>query len=139
MAWETERFTLDRETVWAGVTAVFDDPGKGRYWVAQRESQVVGCLLLLPEWSDWRNGQVWWIHSVYILPHARQQGVFRSVFQQLQRFVREDAQARGLRLYVEKENLIAQQVYRSLGMHDEHYFLFEWMPDAPKIAEDQKK
>lgn len=131
MAWETERVSLDRETVLQGVTAVFDDPGKGLYWVAQRQSEVVGCLLTLPEWSDWRNGQVWWIHSVYIVPHARRQGVFRAMYQQLQQFVTQEQQARGLRLYVDKRNHAAQKVYRSLGMHDDHYLLYEWMPHDP--------
>ncbi len=128
MAWETETYALDKETVLAGVTAVMDDPSKGHYWLAETDEGVIASLLTLPEWSDWRNGQVWWIHSVYVVPHARKQGVFRSLYQHLQQVVREDPTYRGLRLYVEKTNLEAQQVYRSLGMNDEHYALFEWMP-----------
>ncbi len=54
MAQETEHLTLDRPTVEKGVEAVFDDASKGAYWVAESEGQVVGCLLTVPEWSDWR-------------------------------------------------------------------------------------
>lgn len=128
MAWETEEFALDSETVHAGVTAVVDDPNKGIYWVAELDGELIGSLLTMPEWSDWRNGQVWWIHSVYIRPEFRRQGVFRSMYQRLQKVVEETPSYRGLRLYVEKTNGIAQQVYRSLQMNDEHYAMFEWMP-----------
>lgn len=128
MAWETEEFALDKETVIAGVTAVFDDPGKGRYWVTEDKGKVIGSLLTLPEWSDWRNGQVWWIHSVYITPSHRKQGVFRAMYNQLKEETYSDPTARGLRLYVDKRNHKAQAVYQSLGMNDEHYSLFEWMP-----------
>ena len=34
---------------------------------------------------------------------------------------------KGLRLYVDKTNLTAKQVYRALEMTDEHYQLFEWL------------
>ncbi len=130
MAWETESFGLDQETVTAGATALFDDPSKGHYWVAEGEAGLVGCLLTLPEWSEWRNGQVWWIHSVYVVPEARRQGVFRTMYQHLQKVVENDPSSRGLRLYVDKRNDKAQAVYRSLGMNDEHYALYEWMPSG---------
>ena len=76
MAKEAEDLTLDRPTVEKGVQAVFDDPHKGAYWIAELDGEVAGCLLTVPEWSDWRNGTVLWIHSVYVIPSARRRGVF---------------------------------------------------------------
>lgn len=67
-AHETENLKLDPPIVTQGVTAVLDDPSKGKYWLAERAGEVVGCLLTVPEWSDWRNGTVLWIHSVYVHP-----------------------------------------------------------------------
>ena len=78
MAKETEDFALDRPTVEKGVHAVFDDPHKGAYWIAELDGKVVGCLLTVPEWSDWRNGTVLWIHSLYVIPSARRRGIFRN-------------------------------------------------------------
>ncbi len=127
MAQETEDLDLDPATVTAGVQAVFDDPQKGEYWIAEREGDIVGSLLTVPEWSDWRNGTVLWIHSVYVVPGARKQGVFRKLYENLQTRVVSSDGLKGLRLYVETENGNAQRVYEKMGMSAEHYKLFEWL------------
>lgn len=127
MAWETEKMKLDPPTVEKGVSAVFDDPSKGKYWLAEANGEVVGCLLTVPEWSDWRNGTVLWIHSVYVKPEFRKEGIYRKLYSHLRDLVQNSKDLRGLRLYVDKTNQLAQKVYQSLGMTDEHYHLFEWM------------
>lgn len=127
MALETETLKLDHSTVIKGVSAVFDDPTKGKYWIAESDGHVVGCLLTIPEWSDWRNGTVLWIHSVYVLEKFRQIGVFKKLYLHLKDMVETSSDLRGLRLYVDKSNLKAQRVYESLGMSGEHYHLFEWL------------
>lgn len=128
MAFETENgLKLDPPTVIKGVTAVIDDPSKGKYWIAEISGDVAGCLLTVPEWSDWRNGTVLWIHSVYVKPEYRKNGVYKALYQHLKNIVAESNDLRGLRLYVDKTNIRAQQVYQNLGMNGEHYHLFEWM------------
>lgn len=128
MAMETEELKLDLETVKKGVQAVIDDPAKGRYWVMENEGDIAGCLLTVPEWSDWRNGTVIWIHSVYTLPKYRGQGVYKKLYEHIQNLVKNDPSLKGIRLYVDKRNRPAQEVYEKLGMNGEHYTLFEWMP-----------
>ena len=76
MAKETEGIELDEPTVRLGVQAVFDDPAKGGYYVAEAGGEIAGSLLTIPEWSDWRNGTVLWIHSLYVRPEFRRRGVF---------------------------------------------------------------
>ena len=127
MAWETEKLKLDPPTVVKGVTAVFDDPSKGKYWLAEADGVVVGCLLTVPEWSDWRNGTVLWIHSVYVHDAHRYAGVYRKLYQHLKEMVETSTELRGLRLYVDKSNERAQKVYEALGMSGEHYHLYEWL------------
>ena len=61
MAWETERKTLDRDTLARGIAAVFDDPRRGFYLVAELRGEPAGALLVTYEWSDWRGGDWWWI------------------------------------------------------------------------------
>ncbi len=129
MAWETEEFRLDQATVEKGVQAVIDDPSKGRYWIAEINGELAGCLLTVPEWSDWRNGTILWIHSVYVPSPFRGQGVYKALYQHVQQLVcASQQQLKGIRLYVDKRNKIAQDVYQKLGMNGEHYQLFEWMP-----------
>lgn len=127
MAWETENMKLDPPTVEKGVAAVFDDPSKGKYWLAELNGKVVGCLLTVPEWSDWRNGTVLWIHSVFVPPEFRKLGVYKQLYSHLKEMVQTSKDLRGLRLYVDKSNKRAQEVYESLGMSGEHYHLYEWM------------
>ena len=127
MAFETESMKLDPPTVDKGVSAVFDDPSKGKYWLAEANGKVDGCLLTIPEWSDWRNGTVLWIHSVYVHPEYRKNGVYRTLYSHLKKMVDDSKDLRGLRLYVDKTNAKAQQVYEVLGMSGEHYHLYEWL------------
>lgn len=127
MAWQTEQLMLDRPTVAAGVQAVFADPAKGTYYVAAWQEEVIACLLTTPEWSEWRNGTVLWIQSVFVQEAHRRRGVFRRMYQYLQEKVRRTPELMGLRLYVEKTNLPAQKVYRAIGMNGDHYHFFEWM------------
>ena len=127
MARESEGLELDPATVRQGVQAVFGDPAKGRYWVAEDEGRVIACLLTIPEWSDWRNATVLWIHSLYVVPEARRRGVFRALFLTLKRQVEASPELAGLRLYVEKGNALARQAYEALGMTAEHYDLYEWL------------
>ena len=127
MALETENLNLDPSIVHMGVSAVLDDPTKGKYWVAEVDGHIVGCLLTIPEWSDWRNGTVLWIHSVYVEPKFRRGGVFKALYLHLKENVLSSPELRGLRLYVDKTNLVAQKVYTELEMDREHYHLYEWM------------
>ncbi|MCF8332735.1 MAG: GNAT family N-acetyltransferase [Bacteroidales bacterium] len=127
MAQETEEVDLDRETATKGVSAVFDDLSKGQYLVALENQQLIGTTLLTPEWSDWRNGYVYWIQSVYVLPEYRGKRVFATIYEHIKRLVMQHESLIGLRLYVDKTNEKAQKVYEKLGMNGEHYKLFEWM------------
>jgi hypothetical protein len=127
LARETENFELDKATVTKGMLATFDDPSKGKYFIAEYNGDRVGCHSITFEWSDWRNGMVWWLQSVYVIESHRKYGIFKSMFQNLQRMMDEDESIRGLRLYVDKTNLKAQQVYQAMGMNGEHYSVFEKM------------
>jgi GNAT superfamily N-acetyltransferase len=127
MARETESLELDPEVLGRGVAAVFETPSLGRYFVAEQEGRVVASLMITYEWSDWRNGNVWWIQSVYVEPQFRGRGVYAGLYGHVQALVNGDPSLRGIRLYVDRRNTSAQEVYRRLGMNGEHYLVFEWM------------
>jgi GNAT superfamily N-acetyltransferase len=125
LAWETEKFKLDPQIIQRGVRAVLRDAAKGIYFVTEHEGKVVGQLLITYEWSDWRNGNFWWIQSVYVAAEFRQSGVFRSLFAQIQKLAKSRRDVCGLRLYVEKNNRRAQHAYEHLGMKHTHYEVYE--------------
>ncbi len=125
MAAETEGVALDVERLRAGTEAVFDDPSRGFYRIAEVDGRAAGMLLVTREWSDWRNGDFWWIQSVYVDPRFRRRGVYRAMHEQVMREARAAAGVRGVRLYVERENHRAQETYRALGMSPSNYDMYE--------------
>ena len=127
MARETEELELDRDTLTRGVNAVFADPSLGRYFVAEEDAEVVASLMITYEWSDWRAGMVWWIQSVYVVPSHRRRGIYAGLYTHVRALVERDPAIRGIRLYVDRRNVPAQEVYTRLGMNGEHYQVFEWM------------
>jgi len=126
MARETEGRELDRRVLGKGVEALLKDPSRGRYFVAVKGEEVVGQVMITTEWSDWRNGLVWWLQSVYVSKRHRREGVYRG----LHDHVREAALSEkvlGIRLYVERDNLAAQETYQALGMLASQYLMYEEM------------
>lgn len=124
MAEETEDKGLDRASLAQGVARMLAEPSRGFYLIAERDGQVAGQLMVTFEWSDWRNGDFWWIQSVFVRAEHRRRGVYSALHAAVAERARE-AGACGLRLYVEQENESAQATYRRLGMDRTHYQLFE--------------
>jgi GNAT superfamily N-acetyltransferase len=125
LAYETEGKVLDRDQLTRGVRAVLESPEKGQYYVAKENQVVVGQLMLTREWSDWRNGYFWWIQSVYVHRDWRKSGIFRALYLQVEMLTQMTPGVCGLRLYVDQENMAAQQTYVRMGMHVTNYRLFE--------------
>jgi GNAT superfamily N-acetyltransferase len=125
MAWETEKKELPEETITSGVRSLLARPDLGFYVVAHADGKAVGCLLITYEWSDWRNALWWWVQSVYVLPDYRGKGLYRLLYNEVRRLAAERGGVYGFRLYVEKENTRAQQIYEHLGMSEAHYSMYE--------------
>jgi GNAT superfamily N-acetyltransferase len=134
MAWETEHKRLDSDTVHAGVAAGLGDAARARYFIAMEDAPLaghetvgvpVGTLMLTTEWSDWRNGDWWWIQSVYVPEAHRRRGVFAALYRHVEAQARGTPGVIGLRLYVERANQAAQHTYTALGMTDAGYAMFE--------------
>lgn len=124
MAQETEGRPLDPEVIGPGVSRLLSDAGKGRYWLAETNAEVVGQIMVTYEWSDWRNGMLWWIQSVYVHPDHRRKGIFSALYRHVESLARENG-ACGLRLYVEQGNKRAQKTYEALGMLNPNYHVME--------------
>jgi len=125
MAQETESKLLDRKRLTQGVNAILKDTSKGMYFVAEVDGTVVGQLMVTYEWSDWRNGNFWWIQSVYVEREYRGKGVFKSLYDHVLSLARRQKDSCGLRLYVEKHNRRARKIYEDLGMKETDYLLYE--------------
>ncbi|HVJ64337.1 MAG TPA: GNAT family N-acetyltransferase [Bdellovibrionota bacterium] len=127
MAAESEDIALDQDKLRLGLRTVLASVELGTYYLAEESGEPLGCLLVTREWSDWRNGHVWWIQSVYVPPAHRKRGIYRQLYTHLQELAREDETVVGIRLYVEKDNIRARDVYKKLGMNEERYLVCEWL------------
>lgn len=117
---------LDESVLKDGVLAIVTDSTKGFYYVATNTTgDIVGQLMITYEWSDWKNAQIWWIQSVYVVKPYRKLGIFKQLYHRARHDATE-AQACGLRLYAYKDNANAHMVYKRLGMVSE-YAVFEDM------------
>ncbi len=125
LARESEGLSLDVPRVEAGVAALLTDRAKGVYYLAEAAGAVVGQTMITYEWSDWRNGNIWWIQSVYVKPEFRRAGVFRALFNHVRDLARQRREVCTLRLYVHADNTRAAQSYERLGMSRTQYEVFE--------------
>jgi ribosomal protein S18 acetylase RimI-like enzyme len=125
---ETEGKELPLHVVTAGVETLLNRLNLGFYLLAEKNGKVVGSVMITTEWSDWRNGLYWWIQSVYVRPEFRRQGIYRKLYE----FVKQKAQQEqnglkvcGFKLYVERQNTIAEKTYKALGMKESYYKIYE--------------
>jgi GNAT superfamily N-acetyltransferase len=139
LAIESENKILDRGTLRQGVLALLKDPTKGRYFVAVHEGEVIGQLMHTREWSDWRNGDIWWLQSVYIAAPFRRKGVFRRLYQHLWDEAQSSSDVVGVRLYVEVENFAAHETYRNMGLIQPGYFVMENLSKSQAVRRVGKK
>ncbi|MBI5501521.1 MAG: GNAT family N-acetyltransferase [Deltaproteobacteria bacterium] len=125
MAWETEHRRLDPAVVRRGTRAVLHDPARGFYLVADLDGRPAGQLLVTHEWSDWRDGDFWWIQSVFVRPAFRRAGVYRMLHAAVSVLAAHAPSVRGLRLYAASTNRAAQRTYEKLGMTRTGYVVYE--------------
>ena len=90
------------------------------YFVAESDGNVIGQTMITYEWSDWRNGVIWWLQSIYVKPDYRKQGVFKAIFNHIETLAKNDPQIKALRLYVMKNNRSGRSTYKKLGMNDSY-------------------
>lgn len=131
LASESEQKRLDLEVVRAGVLAILNDSAKGRYVVACAEGQIVGQMMHTREWSDWRNGEIWWLQSVYVAKAIRRMGVFRQLLAEMRAAAAREVGVIGLRLYVEQENSRAIETYLRSEFTETGYTVMELLPLDP--------
>ena len=126
LAFETEDKKLNMEVLTKGVTALLKDENKGVYHVCEIDGNIVGQIMYTFEWSDWRNGTFLWIQSVYVDKNYRGKGVFKTLYNHIKNICDKDKNICGIRLYVERENYVAQKTYKSLGMEECNYYMYEY-------------
>lgn len=124
LARETEGKQLDPAVVEAGVEAIVRDASGAGYRVLEADGAIRGQCLVHEEPSDWTGGRYWWIQSVYVDPEWRGRGVFRALWERILEEAREAGDVMEVRLYVERGNRRAREVYERMGMKETPYRIY---------------
>lgn len=127
LASETEDRQLERSLLQSGVESILADSTKGFYVVMEHRptGEMIGQLLITFEWSDWRNAVFWWLQSVYVHKDWRRKGVFKTLYDYVLAEGKRRGNVAGIRLYVEQDNAVAQEVYTQAGLSTAPYKVFE--------------
>ena len=124
LAKETENISLDETILRQGVEKALMR-NDCQYFVAELDDKVIGQTMVTTEWSDWRNGEMWWMQSVYVHPDHRKSGVFPTIFWHIQKLAESNPDVKALRLYVMHDNKAGRSSYQNLGMDDSGYLVYE--------------
>ena len=125
MAMESEGIALDRKTVSGAMDRFMAEPGRGFYLLVRLGDQVVGQCIITSEFSDWKDGEYWWVQSVYVSTAHRRREVLRTLLEEIRRIAIDQGDVFGIRLYVDRDNANAIQAYRRLGLPPSHYQMLE--------------
>ena len=125
MAMETEHKLLDFNTVHEGVKELLNNSEHGFYLIAESDGIPIGQLMITKEWSDWRNGEFWWIQSVYVHANYRKNNIYRKLYNEAIKLAKESDKVCGIRLNVDKDNTISEKVYSKLRMKESNYKFFK--------------
>ena len=68
-------------------------------------------------------GRMWWIQSVYVVPHLRRRGLYTRLYKEVKAKALAEGVG-GLRLYADEGNTRAHETYKAMGMAN-HYVVFE--------------
>ena len=124
LAYETENIALDEDILRLGIEKALELEDC-QYFVAELNGEIVGQSMITSEWSDWRNGVMWWIQSVYVNPDHRQKGVFQSILKYIEVLAEKHPEVKGMRLYVKQDNKVGVSAYESLGIKNSGYLIHE--------------
>lgn len=124
LANETENIELNEKVLQSGIEKALKLRGC-HYFIAELDDKIVGQSMITGEWSDWRNGFMWWIQSVYVHPGFRKRGVFTSLLKYIEDLAKKKSEVKGLRLYVMKNNQGGINAYENLGMKNSGYVVYE--------------
>ena len=124
LAKETENISLDKTILSTGVQKALERKDC-QYFVAELDDKVIGQTMVTSEWSDWRNGEMWWMQSVYVHVDYRRRGVFPTIFWHIEKLAESNPDVKALRLYVMHDNQVGRNSYKKLGMDDSGYLVYE--------------
>lgn len=122
MVFQTEGKHLDPVGCIGAIKRCISTPYLGCYLLAwddnDPEKKTIGQTGLTYNFDVSVGGMCYWIQNVYVLPEARNKGVFRALYTQVMQQVKENGPlVKCVRLQVSPTNLAARAAYEKLGMH----------------------
>jgi GNAT superfamily N-acetyltransferase len=127
LAVETENKKLDRELIYQSVLELVNTPNFGFYQLSFSGETICGMNLVTYEYNIKLSKKVIWLQTVYVDKQFRSKGVFKGLLGKLCEITRNTDENfyNRLKLYMEKDNQTAHQVYLKSGFRVTEDILFE--------------
>ena len=127
LAEESENKKLDRELIYQSVSELINTPNFGFYQISSLGDVICGMNLVTYEYNIESSKKVIWLQTVYVNKEHRSKGVFKGLLRKLCEITKStnDNFHNTLKLYMERDNKIAHQVYLKSGFKVSDDILFE--------------
>ena len=120
---EAEKTARSPELIREGVRIGLEDDSVAMYWVLEKEdSEIIGNVSAVKEWSNWNAGYYWWIQSMFLRPEYRGIGLMDKLIEAVREAAKKE-DAVDIRLYVHNKNERAVKAYRKSGFLDSDYHI----------------
>lgn len=135
MAKETENKNLDKVKVKLAIDKLKKNSNLGHYVVISDNDKYCGMNMVTFEYNVHENKRVLWLQSVFIDENYRNKGLFRKLLKENENFANDKEDfAKVVKLYMEKNNTKAEQVYLKLGFKAKDLVLYELDYDFDDIS-----
>jgi GNAT superfamily N-acetyltransferase len=137
MALETEGKNLDQSRVKESVKKLIDMPSYGHYVMIVDNIKKIFCgmNMVTYEYNFNFDKTILWLQSVFIAEDYRMKGLFRKLLAANENFVKGKENFKPIiKLYMEKNNYKAEQVYDKLGFINTNEVLYELDYDFDDIS-----
>lgn len=137
MAFETEEKKLDSNRVKESLKKLIELPSYGHYvMIIDKEKKTFcGMNMVTYEYNFNSDKSILWLQSVFIGEDYRMQGLFRKLLAANEQFVTSKENFKSsIKLYMEKNNFKAAQVYDKLGFVNTNEILYELDYDFDDIS-----
>ena len=142
MAYETEEKTLNADLVQKAIERLLIHPSYGHYFfiIDTNLRKFCGMNLVTFEHNINHDSTILWIQSVFVNENYRMKGLFRKLLYKNEDYILENKNFKKIvKLYMEKENTKAEQVYFKVGFKISKEILYEidyYFDDISELKSD---
>lgn len=122
-----EHLPYNKEVITSGLEKLFSNPNYGRVWLIFSSNSPAGYIAVTYGYSFEFHGIDALVDEFYLREDFRRKGIGRNTLEFVEKYLSSEG-IKAFHLEVDRNNLIAQEVYRKYGFKDhDRYLLTKWI------------